>query len=352
MAKGKFKADKAGKANPTERKRDLEAFALLILGIAALLAAAIYFGSNLAGQLGSSIQTLFWGNLGYLSWLVPPVFALLSIWLLLDRPLGPLARNTALLFAAGMLTLPLVAHQAKPYAGLLGDRLHSLLVDGLGNFGLLIPLLALSFLADLALNRRPGFLLGKGFRRVVLAAKQLYQAYRLSQAARRLLGEAQALSARYPEHKALNTLQQDLEAIRRSPQDKEALGGLARLLDDFKAERAKELAGKLASETRPLALRLERLAAALAAPLKGEGLAQTLEERRAALVLEIGALLTKTQTLTRQGETAARALGSPSTTQALLKALDAHQHRLAAWQESEALTLDLEQRVDGWLRWA
>lgn len=348
MAKGK---SKAGKANPTERKRDLEAFALLIMGIAALLAAAIYFGSNLAGQLGSSIQTLFWGNLGYLAWLVPPVFALLSIWLLLDRPLGPLARNTALLFAAGILTLPLVAHQAQPYAGLLGNRLHSLLVDGLGNFGLLIPLLALSFLADLTLHRRPGYLLGKGFRRVVLAANRLYQAYRLSQAAYRLLGEAQTLSARYPEHKALNTLQQDLEAIRRKPQDKEALEGLARLLDDFKAERARELTGKLASETRPLAVRLERLAKALAAPLKGEGLAQTLEERRAALVLEIGALLTKTQTLTRQGEAAARALGS-NTTQALLKALDAHQHRLAAWQESEALTLDLEQRVDGWLRWA
>ncbi|GIW27631.1 MAG: DNA translocase FtsK [Meiothermus sp.] len=352
MAKGKSKADKASKANPTERKRDLEAFALLILGIAALLAAAIYFGSNLAGQLGSGIQALFWGNLGYLAWLVPPTVALLGVWLLLDRPLGPLARGTALLFGGGLLTLPLVAHLARPYGGLLGSNLHTLLVGGLGNFGLLIPLLALSFVADLALRQRPGFLLGKGLRRVVLAAKRLYQAYRLSQSASRLLGEARALSARYPEHKALNTLVQDLEAIRRNPQDREALEGLSKLLDSFKAERAKELAGKLATEARPLAVRLERLAAALAAPLKGEGLAQTLEERRAALVLEIGALLTKAQTLTRQGEAAARSLDKPSTTQALLTALEEHQHRLAAWQESEALTQDLEQRVDGWLRWA
>ncbi len=352
MAKGKSKADKASKTHPTERKRDLEAFALLILGIAALLAAAIYFGSNLAGQLGSGIQALFWGNLGYLAWLVPPAVALLSVWLLLDRPLGPWVRSSALLFAGGLLTLPLVTHFAKPYGGLLGNSLHNLLVGNLGNFGLLIPLLALSFVADLALRRRPGFLLGRGFRRVVLAGKRLYHAYRLSQTASQLLGEARALSERYPEHKSLGTILQDLEAIRRNPHDPEALEGLSKLLDEFKAERAKELAGKLASEARPLAVRLERLAAALAAPLQGEGLAQALEERRAALVLEIGTLLTRAQSLTRQGEAAARVLHKPGTTQALLTALDEHQHRLAAWQESEALTLDLEQRVDGWLRWA
>lgn len=147
-------------------------------------------------------------------------------------------------------------------------------------------------------------------------------------------------------------MQQDLEAFRRTPRDQETIEGLAKLLDDFKTERIKELASRLAAEARPLPVRLERLAAALAAPLKGEGLAQALEERRAALVLEVGALLTKAQTLTRQGQAAARALVPSITTQALLSALEEHHSRLAAWQESEALLLDLEQRVDGWLRWA
>lgn len=352
MAKGKSKADKAGRAASTERKRDLEALALLVLGVAALLAAAIYFGSNLAGQIGHGLQALLWGHLGYVAWLIPPAFALLGLWLLLDRPLGRFARNVGLVFTAGLLTLPLVAHFAKPYGGLLGSSLHSLLVDNLGNFGLLIPLLALSLVADLALRQRPGFLLSRGLRRIVLAGRRLHRAYRLAQAAHRLLGEVRALSERYPEHKALRVLQQDLEAFRRTPKDPEVIEGLAKLLDDFKTERTKELAGRLATEARPLPARLERLAAALAAPLKGEGLAQALEERRTALVLEVGALLTKAQTLTRQGEAAARALVHPITTQALLTTLDEHQGRLAAWQESEALTLDLERRVDGWLRWA
>ncbi|KIQ55175.1 DNA translocase FtsK [Meiothermus taiwanensis] len=352
MAKGKSKADKAGRAASTERKRDLEALALLVLGVAALLAAAIYFGSNLAGQIGHGLQALLWGHLGYVAWLIPPAFALLGLWLLLDRPLGRFARNVGLVFTAGLLTLPLVAHFAKPYGGLLGSSLHSLLVDNLGNFGLLIPLLALSLVADLALRQRPGFLLSRGLRRIVLAGRRLRHAYRLAQAAQRLLGEVRALSERYPEHKALRALQQDLEAFRRTPRDQETIEGLAKLLDDFKTERIKELASRLAAEARPLPVRLERLAAALAAPLKGEGLAQALEERRAALVLEVGALLTKAQTLTRQGQAAARALVPSITTQALLSALEEHHSRLAAWQESEALLLDLEQRVDGWLRWA
>jgi len=347
MAKGKSRA----KASPAERKRDLEALALLAMGLAVLFAAAIYFGASLAGQVGSSIRGFFWGNLGYLAWLIPPALALLSVWLLLDRPLGSLTRATALVSLAGVITLPLVAQISSAHGGLLGSRLHGLLVGALGNFGLLIPLLALSLVADLALQQKPGFLLNKGFRRVVLAGGRLYQAFRLSQRAYQLLQEVRVLAGRYPEHKALMTLQTDLEAFRHNPQDPEAIKGLAQLLNDFKAERSKELAGKLATEARPLAERLKRLAAALAAPLKGDGLAQTLEERRTALLLEIGALLSKTQTLTRQAEAAAKVLASPSTARVLLTLLDEHQNRLAAWQECEALTRNLEQRVDGWLRW-
>ncbi|MCX7601251.1 MAG: DNA translocase FtsK, partial [Meiothermus sp.] len=352
MAKGKSKGDKTSKTSPTERKRDLEAFSLLILGLSVLMAAAIYFGSNLAGQLGSTVQGFFWGNLGYLAWLVPPVLALLGVWLLLDRPLGGFARATAIVASGGLVSLPLVAHVSKPHGGLLGSLLHGLLVNHLGSAGLLIPLVAMSFVADLALGQRPGFLLGKSTRRVVLAAQRLRRAYALSQTAARLLREAQALAERYPEHKALHALQSDLRAFRHNPQDGAAVDAFARLLSDFRHERAKELAGKLAAEARPLAVRLERLAAALAAPLQGDGLAQALEERRSALVLEIGALLAKTQALTRQAEAAAKSLSGPATARALLAALDEHQNRLERWRESEELTQGLEERADGWLRWA
>jgi S-DNA-T family DNA segregation ATPase FtsK/SpoIIIE len=351
MAKGKSKGER-NKATATERKRDLEAFSLLVLGLSVLLAAAIYFGSNLAGQLGSSVQGFFWGNLGYLAWLVPPTLALLGVWLLLDWPLGGFARVAALSAAGGLISLPLVAHASIPLGGSLGHTLHTLLVGQLGNLGLLIPLLALSFVADMALRQRPGFLMGKGIRRVVLAAERLHHSYTLSQTATRLLREAQALAERYPEHKTLHALQDDLRAFRRNPQDGETVLGFAKLLGDFRAERAKELVGKLESEPRPLPVRLERLAAALAAPLKGEGLAQALEERRSALVLEIGTLLTKTQALTRQAETAVKSLRQPATARALLVALDKHHRRLGDWREAEELTLGLEERVDGWLRWA
>lgn len=352
MAKGKSKGDKTSKTSSTERKRDLEAFSLLVMGLSALLAAAIYFGSNLAGQLGSTVQSVFLGNLGYLAWMVPPTLALLGVWLLLDRPLGGFARATAIAAVGGLISLPLVAHASQPLGGVLGSTLHATLVGHLGNFGLLIPLLALSFVADIALRQRPGFLLGKSTRRVVVAAQRLHHSYVISQTATKLLREAQALAERYPEHKVLNTLQDDLKAFRRRPQDGDAMVGFAKLLGDFRVERAKELAGKLEAEPRPLPVRLERLAAALAAPLKGDGLAQALEERRNALVLEIGTLLTKTQTLIRQAQTAAKNLGNPATARALLVALDEHHSRLGGWRESEELTLGLEERVDGWLRWA
>ncbi len=352
MAKGKAKGDKSSKPSSTERKRDLEALALLVLGLSALLAAAIYFGANLAGQLGRAVQGFFWGNLGYLAWLIPPTLALAGMRLLLDRPLGGYGRAVGLGSLGGLLTLPLVAHFSPPHGGLLGTYLHALLQGSLGNLGLLLPLLALSGVGDLALRQPPGFLLRQGLRRVALAGYRLYRAYTLSRSASRLRQEARALAERYPEHKALEVLQTDLAAFQRAPKEAEALLGLEQLLRAFRQERAKELSAKLAAEARPLPARLERLAAALAAPLSGEGLAQALEERRAALVLEIGTLLSKTQHLTHQAQTAAQRLTPSTPAQALLAALEAHQQRLAAWQQAEALTQDLEARVDGWLRWA
>jgi S-DNA-T family DNA segregation ATPase FtsK/SpoIIIE len=330
----------------------LEAFSLLVLGLAVLLGAAVYFGANLAGQLGSLLQRLLLGNLGYLSWLLPPWVAVLGFWLLLGKPMGGFLRASLLGLAGGLLTLPLAAHADPFLGGTLGTQFHALLTSGLGGLGLALPLLALSLVADLALQKRPGFLLGQGLRRVVLAGRRLLRAYRLSQRASRLLREVRALAERYPEHKALTALQDELLRFQRQPSDEEGLRGLDKLLSDFCAERARELASKLATEVKPIPARLERLAAALAAPLPGEGLAQALEEQRAALVLEVGALLERSQNLARQAERATRALKGPITAPGLLEALESHRQRLLEWQKTEELLQDLERRADGWLRWA
>ncbi len=351
MAKPKPKGERAKQATPVERKRDLEALSLIVLGLAVATAAAIYFGSNLAGQLGGSLRGLLWGNLGLVAWLIPPALAVLGVCLLLDRPLAGLARVPALVFAVGLLALPLVAHASALLGGKLGTTLHGLLTGKLGPLGLLLPLLALTLVLDVALRQRPGFLVGKGIRRVALAGHRLQHSYQLARAASHLQGESQALAARYPEHKALETLGRDLQAFRKNPHDTAELASLQRVLGDFRAERARELAEKLKAEVRPLPARLERLGAALAAPLKGEGLAQALEERRTALVLEINTLLAKTQTLIRQADQASKRLNTPST-KGILVAWDEHQARLGQWREAEELTTGLEARVDAWLRWA
>ncbi|MCS7194148.1 MAG: DNA translocase FtsK [Meiothermus sp.] len=351
MAKGKTKEGKTSQAQREER-RDLEALSLIVLGLALLLAAAVYFGANLAGQLGSFLQRLLLGNLGYLAWLLPPWVAVLGLWLILGRPMREFLRATALGLAGGLLTLPLAAHANPHLGGALGAWLHSLLTNSLGSLGLAIPLLTLSLVADLALRKRPGFLLGRSLRRVALAGRRLLWAYRLSQRASRLLREVRALAERYPEHRALSALQDELLRFQRHPSDEEGLHGLDKLLSDFRAERVRELASKLASEAKPIPARLERLAAALAAPLPGEGLAQALEERRTALVLEIGALLEKAQNLTRQAEQAGRTLKGPVAVRVLLEVQEGHRKRLLEWQNVEELLQDLERRVDGWLRWA
>jgi S-DNA-T family DNA segregation ATPase FtsK/SpoIIIE len=351
MAKPKPKGDKAKQPTPIERKRDLEALSLITLGLAVTTGVAIYTGPKLAGGLGGNLQSLLWGNLGLVAWLIPPALAVLGGLLLLDRPLAGFARFTGLAFAGGIVALPLVAHASKPHGGALGVAGHGFLTANLGPLGLLIPMLLLSFVADLALRQMPGYLLGRGVRRVALAGHRLVRAFRFSRAAARLGAEARALAERYPEHKALETLGEGLESFRRNPRDETELAGFAAVLGDFRSERARELAEKLKTEVRPLPARLERLAAALAAPLKGEGLAQALEERRAALVLEINTLLARTGTLVRQADLAAKRLDQP-TTRGILAAWDEHGARQEEWRSLENLTAGLEARVDAWLRWA
>lgn len=350
MGKPKSKGERGNKASSTEKKRDLEAMSLLVLGLACAVGAALY-SPKISGDLGAWVRGLLYGNLGLVAWFIPPILAALGVLLLLDKPLLGFARSVALGLAGGLVSLPLLAEASKDLGGSLGNRLHGLLTGNMGSFGLLFPVLGLSFVADLALRQRPGFLVGRASRRVALAGHRLQKSFRLSRSAGRLLHETRALFDRYPEHKALESLRRDIEAFRRNPKDEEELLGFQKLLDEFKTERVKELAGKLAAESRPLPVRLERLAAALAAPLKGDGLAQALEERRTALVLEIGALLAKTQNLTRQASAAAKGIDRLSA-KSLLLAWDDHVGRLDLWREAEEITLDLEKRVDAWLRWA
>ncbi len=351
MGKPKNRAKKS-KPSDSERKIEREAFAVLPIGLAILLASSIYFGNHIAGQLGLWIRGMVFGNLGALSWIIPPLLLALGILILLDKPLIMFLWFGSLSLAAGLISLPLVGHFAKPYAGVVGNKLHVLLTGVLGNFGLLIPVFLLTFVVDLAIGQRPGFIIGKSSKRVAVAGQRLWGSFKRSRQAGHLIREAHSLANRYPEHKALQTLQSDLQTYRKNPKDPQALEGFIKLLGDFKTERAKELAAKLSAEPRPLPVRLERLAAALAAPLQGDGLPQALEERRTALVLEIGSLLTKTQNLTRQAQTASQALVGSATARGLMTAWDEHQTRLEGWREAEEVTMGLEKRVDAWLRWA
>jgi len=350
MAKPKSKAERNKGSPNTDKKRDLEALSLLVFGTSALFAAGLY-APKISGELGAWVRSLLWGNLGIVAWLIPPVLAVLAALLLLDKPLADFRRWVTLGLAGGIFSLPLFAQASKELGGYWGNEASALLTGNLGSFGLLVPIILLSFVADLSLRQRPGFLIGKSSRRVALAGHRLQESYRLSRNAGQLLHETKALFDRYPEHKVLETLRRDLAAFRRNPKEEGELASIQKLLGDFQLERAKELVAKLQSESRPLPVRLERLAAALAAPLKGDGLAQALEERRIALVLEIGALLAKTQTLTRQAQTAVKSVEGASA-KSLLSAWDGHVRRLDGWREAENLTQDLEKRVDAWLRWA
>ena len=351
MGKPKSKGERGNKSSTTDKKRDIEALAVIVFGLALLLGAGLYLGPKVSGDLGTWIRGLLYGNLGLVAWFIPPILAALGAFLLLDKPLLGFIRSVTLGIVGGLITLPLFAEASKDLGGRVGQQINGLLTGNLGSFGLLIPVVALTLALDLALGQRPGFLIGRSSKRVALAGHRLQKSFRLSQRAGRLLHETKALFDRYPEHKALESLRRDIEVFRRSPKDEDELHGFEKLLGDFKTERVKELATKLAVESRPLPVRLERLAAALAAPLKGDGLAQALEERRTALVLEIGALLAKTQNLTRQAAMAAKGIDRLSA-KSLLLAWDDHVGRLDDWREAEDITLDLEKRVDAWLRWA
>jgi S-DNA-T family DNA segregation ATPase FtsK/SpoIIIE len=353
MAKRKSRKKSENAAPNVEKRRDLEALSLFLFGAALLFAAALYLPLRFTSKYTGWVRELSLGNLGVLALVIPPVLLIAAALLLLDRPIRPFLRAVGLIVLAGVIILPVLAGLGPdPLGGQLGIFLYNLLHSLFARAWILVPPILLTFVGDLALRQRPGYLLMLAFRRVALAGSRLKNAYRLSAQASGLLREVRVLSERYPDHKAIGNLQKELEHFRNTPQQTEELGQYREVLSGFVSDRARELAGKVAGEQRPLAARLERLLSALAQPLSGDGLAHALEERRAALVLEAGALLSKVQTLAKKGDEIAGWLNHPPKTGALLAEWDAHQTRLEQWQHAEEATKDVETRTDSWLRWA
>lgn len=360
MAKAKSKRSGPAKnpppKNPKEPHLDSEALALVTLAAGIALGLVLYVNPHFTGEYGQWLRQITYGKLGLLTWMVPPALAILSGLLLLGRSLRGFLRAAGFALLGTTVMLPVLSVIRQEWGGELGALAARGLTNTLGNAGLLLCAVLLSFVLDMALRKRPGWLFGVVGRRVGLAASRLSRSIRLARRASRLLGETRILAERYPEHKALAALEADLIEYRRNPLAGDATGeGLEALFGVFQKflqERSAELAGTVRAEVRPLAARLERLSAALAAPVQGLGLAQALEERRAALSLEVGTLHTKARGLERQAEQAGALLERGVGAHRLLQAWDEHQTRLEAWEALQGLVSDLEQRADAWLRWA
>nr|WP_245533727.1 DNA translocase FtsK [Calidithermus timidus] len=326
----------------------------LAAGIA--LGLVLYVNPHFTGEYGQWLRQISYGKLGLLTWILPPALAILSGLLLLGRSLRAFLRAVGFTLLGTAVMLPVLSVIRPEWGGELGALAARGLTDTLGNAGLLLCAVMLAFVLDMALRKRPGWLFGVVGRRVGLAASRLSRSIRLARRASRLLGETRILAERYPEHKALAALEADLAEYRRNPLAGDATGegleALSGVFQKFLQERSTELASTVRAEVRPLAARLERLSAALATPVQGLGLAQALEERRAALSLEVGTLHAKARGLERQAEQASALLERGVGAHHLLQAWDEHQTRLEAWEALQGLVSDLEQRADGWLRWA
>lgn len=350
--KPKAQASKSQTAKP-ERTRDLEALALFFLAASVFVGVALYAPTRFTGNYGALLQGILYGNVGLTSWLLPPLLATVGIMFLLSKPFRPYLRGFGLTVLALGVALPLFALLRSDLGGWLGQQSLALLQQNMGQAGLLVPLLLLLFIADIALRRYPGYLLLSALRRVALAVSRLAGGYRRSSLSGRLLAEAKTLAERYPDHKALHKLEQELRDYRKSPRDDATLEGYAQLLDGFVLERSQELSRLVAQEVRNLRGALDRLVQSLAMPISpGSDLQRALEERRAALVLEGQTLLTQTNTLSRTATESSSVLAKGVRLRALLVAWEEHHRRLASWESIASLLSDLESRTDAWLRWA
>ncbi|GAA5334646.1 MULTISPECIES: DNA translocase FtsK [Thermus] len=302
-------------------------------GYVALLGAlAIFLSSPFlpldTGALGEALGA-FYRAVGLPGYLLPPSLFLLAVALYRQKPLKPLLRHLLFAYLLAFSLLPL----AGPLAGEWGQGFRRLLEERAGALGLLAPLLLGSLVLDLWRSRPPFSLLLLGMRKGVEGVRRTRQALKALLLRQRI----RALARLYPEHAALHALAKSL-----APEElPEVEGALRRFLE----ERVAELRRQMEADQRPLEPRLLALEGALKAPIPGEGpLREALEERRAALYLEVQALkarLKALQTLPRL---------TPSL-RGLLLGRKLREERRGRWEEVAGLLEDLEARQEELSRW-
>ncbi len=347
MAKRRRKKKKGGLSYG-----DLEALALVLLGAFLFLAASLWPPTPLSGDLGQLLRRELARPLGLIAYWLPLPFGVGAIWALKRGRLAAFLRLVALSFLLIAFLLPLLAPLSPGLAGELGVGVYRALRARVGLLWPLLPLVLLLPTLDVLFKRPPY----DGLKRAVLALNGFFQRRRAAQAARsarravqkearKLLGEAEALYKRYPEHAALLSLIEELRQAARDPAKN--LEPLAELLEDFQLARAEELKTQIEAEARPLLPPIEEALLELKVPLTTDApLFRLLDERRRALFLEFKGLKNQHTRLTKEAQAALGRL--PGDLEAEARA---HEARKKAWQNLEAELYEALERLAAWRRW-
>ena len=361
-------ASKKPKKPPAKKQRlqrgDLEALALVLLAGSFFLAASFYPEPPLSGALGSDLKRAALRHLGYLTYLIPLPLALAALGLLLARPLKGLLRHTFFLFAVGALGLPFAAALGSELSGIWGARAYLWLHDQLGNAGLLLLALAVWAVVDLWTGHPPFWGLAQSLRRVARAAARLYAAWRdqrdrrrewgrVRLQARALLDEVRTLLDRYPDHGLLRELKADLERLARRGTREEAdeVARSRELLAAFMDQRAAELLTRLRSEPPDWIAEVEALERTLRNPLpmNEPPLWRELDERRAALQLELAAIKKRYAEL---NAAVAQDLEALEADPAALGRVDRRrEERAERWRGLREALDEVANRAEAWERW-
>ncbi|WP_135256634.1 FtsK/SpoIIIE family DNA translocase [Thermus caldilimi] len=309
------------------RNRDLEALGTVALG------AGVFFAAPLlplpTGAFGSFLRETFYQALGLPAYLFPPSLFLLGTFLFRNKPLKPLLRHLLFLYLLAFALLPLLG----PLSGRMGEEVRSFLEAKVGALGFLLPPILASLVLDLWRRKPPFHLLLTGLHLGVEGVRRIR--HRLKAL---LLRQRIGLLARlYPEHTALKALAQNLSSAE--------LPGVEKALREFLKERAAELKRQMEEDQRPLEPRLQALLQALKTPVPGGGpLRDALEERRAALLLEAQALLSRLKALLTFSAPKPSVGG-------LVQGLRLREERKARWEELSGLVQDLEGRYEELSSW-
>ncbi len=326
---------------------DLEALALVLLGVFLFLAASLWPEPPFSGDLGRALKTTLYRWLGWAAALLPLPFGYGVAAALARRPLGPFLRQTLLAFALALFTLPLLVPVSPVLAGQIGREAFAVLTGRLGAFGLLLPgLLALVSL-DMLAHKPPFFGLRRALAGLAAILERTREARRVRREARELLEEIEALAARYPDHAVLTELADELRRFLKGRGDGAAMTDWRERLAAFREERAAELKAAIAQEAPPLSEAIEaELRALKPQKARGDALLAALEARRKALVLELKALLLKARELARAAKAAERRLPA-----GLAAELRAHRQRQERWRALEERFRELKTRIEHWWAW-